>query len=339
MNRLSFICSSRAHPPLPFDFNFFALSFPELCLRCLSPPQYLLSNPTSLHTGSWSIEAPTNAHHELLRDAVEEKLRKWQLLRQSQSRPISSHQANGANGRSHEQSDLEILAAVEEYRKHLGTAYENWKMTPDKKKQDIWLSECAKAFAREQETHNDTKRRLDLADQKIQLLSAQLTQRHQILEAQIYPSSSLPISREASNQIPMSDVFEYENLISKWKNRIQSTRSIQQPLPPSPWATSAPPNLNGNSTNGTHYTPTQSHPHHSNGVDQPLDEDEDLADAPGDEDDLDQANGIDKSMLDPTLRQSDIDGERQAGGRMLLGLREYDGPGGGNGHGAMDFGR
>ena len=61
------------------------------------------------------------------------------------------------------------------------------------------------------------------------------------------------------------------------------------------------------------------------------DEDEDLADAPGDDDITEQQQplGMDKGMLDPNLRDGDgtggMDGE---GGRMLIGLRE-----------AMDMGR
>ena len=68
-----------------------------------------------------------------------------------------------------------------------------------------------------------------------------------------------------------------------------------------------------------------------NEQDQASDEDEDLADAPGDDDISEQQQqlGIDKGMLDPNLRDGDgvvdMDGE---GGRVLMGLRE-----------AMDMGR
>ena len=60
-----------------------------------------------------------------------------------------------------------------------------------------------------------------------------------------------------------------------------------------------------------------------NEQDQASDEDEDLADAPGDDDTSEQQHelGMDKGMLDPNLRDGDgdMDGE---GGRVLMGLRE-----------------
>lgn len=72
-------------------------------------------------------------------------------------------------------------------------------------------------------------------------------------------------------------------------------------------------------------------------------EDEDLADAPGDEDDMgNQDQPMDRGMLDPHLREDnngEVDGEGAVGGRMLVGLREYDGAGGGGEGGGMELGR
>ena len=230
---------------------------------------------------------------------------------------------------------------AEQYVRHMKTAHEQWKTMPEKKKQDEWLHVCAKAFVREQEKHNETKRRLDLAEQQIQLLSSHLSQNHP--DSQTYPSALLPLSRETTDQLPNPDSFNYETLLSKWKTRIRSRRSIQQPLPPpSPWSNATrPPDLNGHHPTDTHYAPHQplDQPHgHSNGAEPLSDGDEDLADAPGDEDDVEQHNGIDKDVLVyPNLREGDLDGEGQAGGRMLMGFREYAAGSGGR-NGSMDMG-
>ena len=356
-----FTLSARAHPPSPFDFNFFSLSFPELCLQCLSAPQSLLSSPAVPDPNTWSIDAPRVAHYEILQDWLEDKLRNWHRLRQPQFGPNHTHQSSNSNGHYKSPSNSDILADTERYKTHLATTYETWKAFPEKKKQDLWLNECAKAFTREQEQHKATKQRLDLAEQKIQLLRSQLAQAHQVAETQPYDNSSiLPITRETASQLPKSDFFNYENLLSKWKSKIQTSRSAQQPLPPppsSPWATntttaSPTQNMNNNNhhhhhTNGTTTYPSLSHHpsgNHQNGTTHHSDEDEDLADAPGEEDDLSQQNAMDKVILDPTLRHAEMDGDGQLGGRMLMEMSGYTGSGAGNSGGGgglpgIDMGR
>ncbi len=95
------------------------------------------------------------------------------------------------------------------------------------------------------------------------------------------------------------------------------------------------------------YPPPPSYHQQNNNSDRhspaPSNEDLDLADAPGDDDDQ-QPEELDREMLDPDLRDKhsvmkggggDGDGGQveYAGGRMLMGLREYDGVGMGNGGG------
>ena len=321
------IYRSRAHPPSPFDFNFFSLSFPALCLKCLSAPQSLLSSPEipDPHT-TWTVDIPKIAHYDILRDWVEDKLKSWHRLRQPQFGPDHIFQPNGTNGHTQEQSNSDVLHDIEMYKRHLTASYDAWKMITDKKKQETWLHEFAKTFVSELENHKETKSRLDLAEQEIQHLRSQLAQTHHPPEAAMYQPSTLPITRSTTDHLPTADVFNYEGLLSKWKTKIQTSRSIQQPLPPlSPWATATTPtNLNDNHTNGTTY-PQQDHnerpSHGGNHRESPSDEDEDLADAPGDEDDIGQHNGMDRGVLDPNLRDTDADGEGTAGGRLLMDLR------------------
>ena len=298
-------------------------------------------------TKSWSLDAPKNVHYETLCDWVEKKLRSWHNLRLSQAH---KSQRNATNGHLQDALGSDLNADIDNYKKHITSAYEAWKAMSDKRKQELWSGECAKAFAREQERHKETKRRLDLAEQKIQFLQSQLEEKIQVPEAHMYPSTVLPLSRETTDQLPNPDTFSYEGLLSKWKAKIKSTRSIQQPLPPaSPWVAATPPILSNTQSNGTAYT-TQNHqnrpylnPTPGNGAEHASDEDEDedLADAPGDEDDLEQQqNGMDRGLLDPTLANADMDGDGQAG-KMLMGLREYNNGnnGSGGGNGTMDIGK
>lgn len=340
----SAIGSSRAHPPSPFDFNFFGLSFPELYLQCLSAPHSLLSSPAIPDPKSWSADAPKIAHYGILHDWLELKVNDWQRQRLPQIGSNHNHQLNGTNGHLQEQPGSDTLRReAQQYKQHLSSVYDQWKVLSDKKKQDTWLLECAKALTREQARHKETKRQLDLAEQEIQLLRSQLSQNQRPPEFSAYIPSTLPISRETANHLPHHDFFNYESLLLKWKGRIQNTRSMQQPLlTPSPWANATPPNLNNNHTNGSVYAPTHrsdQRNHYNDGAGPPSDEDEDLADAPGDEDDLNQHRRTDKDILDPSLRDGEADGEGQSGGRMLMGLREYAGTGTGSGNEGMDMGR
>ena len=329
------MCSMRAHPPSPFDFNFFSLSFPELCLQCLSAPHTLLAASAVPDRFSWSVEAPKPIYHDLLREWLGSKLKDWQRQGKSHHFPNQIFQPNGTNG--HSQNSESIGELEEKYYQHLTSVYETWKALPEKQRQESWRTECAKALAREQEKNKETKRFLELADQEIQHLRFQQAQRNPYnhsIEYTRFGVSSLPISRETTKHLP--DLPNYEALLSRWRTRIAHQRSVQNPLPPpSPWAAATPPNPNTNHINGTHpYPPPfqrDDHQQPHNEQDQASDEDEDLADAPGDDDISEQQQqlGMDKGMLDPNLRDGggagDMDGE---GGRVLMGLRE-----------AMDMGR
>ncbi len=325
----------RAHPPTPFGFNFFSLSFPELCLQCLCAPHTLLAGSAVPDRFSWSVEAPKSIYHDLLRECLGSKLKDWHQQGKSHHFPNQIIQPNGTNGHM---QDSESKGEVEEkYYQHLTSVYETWKALPEKQKQELWRTECAKAFAREQEIHKQTKRSLEAAEQEIQHLRSQLAQRNpydQSTEYTRFGVSTIPLSRETTKHLP--DLPSYEALLSRWRTRLAHQRSVQHPLPPpSPWATNTPPNPNNNYKfmNGTHQYPPapqrDDHQQPDKEQDQASDEDEDLADAPGDDDISEQQQqlGMDKGMLDPNLRDvdGDIDGE---GGRVLMGLRE-----------AMDMGR
>ena len=323
----------RAHPPSRFDFNFLSLSFPELCLQCLSAPQSLLAGPTIPDRFTWSLEVPKVAQYELLREWLDIKLKEWNRRLRSDMASSPNHQSNGTDGHQADSNGLGNEDTA--YYQHLSTTYENWKALSDKQRQETWRVDCFKAFAREEEKHKATKRNLHLAEQEIQHLRYQLAQMRHPPEYSIYPPSTLPISREAVTHLPNSSAWAFDSILFKWKTRIQSSRSTQHPLPPlSPWASATPTNLNSNHTNGNLSYP-QPHrgdqrPHHNADHDPESDEDEELADAPGEEDVLDQGQNQ-RQVLDPHLRgggddvgeKIDMDGERHAGGRMLMGLREY----------------
>lgn len=268
--------------------------------------------------------------------------------------------SNGVNGHaSQHQSASEGSEEKAAYIKHLTNVYQAWNALSEMEKQENWRLECQRAFTREKEKHKETEFKLDRAEQELQHLRTQLGQRsdsQRPIEFLRFPPATMPLSREALQALSESNdlsSWNYEATILKWKTRIQHERSAQQPLPNPPLSTAWPSMLNtGSLTNGTSSYPqphrndqrvrrnnaqTAEHDH--------SDDDEDLADALGDDDEempvpnhMASDALIDRRVLDPDLRDRpdtamkgadgtarDADGEGYAGGRMLMGLREYEG--------------
>lgn len=325
--------SSRAHPSSPFDFNFFRLSLPEMYLQCLpSPPELLVESTIPQHS-SWSIDAPSTADCEVLRGWLEGKLYDWRRRRDNLQFGNPSLQ-NGLNVNSPTHPNGESMNKEEAlYYSHLADAHQEWTRLSEKERQKIWHIKCATAFAHEREKHENSKRALEQAEQEIQLLRAQLAQiNNQQLTPEFaqYPTSILPLSREASSYLPPeSSSWTFASIINKWKTRIQSSRSSQHPLPFSLWSSTTPTQ---NHTNGG-----GPYPHAHRGNQRPQDnendvhsdEDQDLTDAPGEDDTVEEGHDghpdrMNRGVLDPHLRDRGggavIDGQSLAGSRMLMEL-------------------
>ena len=241
-------------------------------------------------------------------------------------------------------------------------------MLSEEQKHDTWRLECQQAFAREKEKNEEIEARFDRAEQEIHHLRAQLrqlTDSQQPLEFLRFPPSTMPLSRETLQALGESkDLSEwsYETTILKWKGRIQNQRSQHQSLlqPPIP-ATWPPPSLlhNGSPIRGvsSHIQPhrndqTTRRNNTQNTEHDASDEDEDLADALGDDDvDLHQNHIPPEPKLDRSRDRSyegmnkdlggvnsvlagGTDGEGLAGGRRLemgVSSREFEGLINGNG--------
>lgn len=295
-----------------------------------------------------------------MESSLELKLSKSKQQRDSAAAD-QQRKPNGVNG--HVGQHQPVSEGGEEkaaYIKHLTTVYHTWKALAEKEKRENWRLECQRAFTREKEKHKETEFKLDRAEQELQHLRAQLDQRSDSQrppEFSRFPPATMPLSREALQALSDNNDllgWNYEATILRWKARIQHDRSVQQPLPNPPLSTtpwSSMPNA-GSLPNGTS---SYSQPHRN---DQRVrrnnaqtaerdhsDDDEDLADALGDDDEEMPVSNhmtsdalMDRRVLDPDLRDRpdtamkgaegtarEAEGEGYAGGRMLMGLREYEG--------------
>ena len=236
------------------------------------------------------------------------------------------------NGEVQPETGLEEKKIV--YHEHLANAFKDWDLLSETQKQESWHLESLRAYAHEQKQHNETRARLERIDQETQNLRNQvdrLNKLQQPPEFLLFPPTTLPISYEVASTLP-SGQWSYDQLVSKWKSRIQNHRSIQKSLPidfSNPGATNQHHRLNGSLSRPAQNINGDSNPYLQDSSD-------DLIDAPGDEDDdmhLNEGRAVmDRGMLDPKLRDQGVDEVMQGiegdedgdgEGRLLVGLRDF----------------
>ena len=227
-------------------------------------------------------------------------------------RACSKLQNGAALTGDQDQAALEVKE-TQPYYEHLSNTFNSWNSLPEPQKQEIWHLEALRAFAREQKEHGDTHVKLQQFEQEIAYLKTQvdrLNKYQQPRELLLFPTPVTPITRQTadilSENISSSDL-DYDALVSKWKSRLQSSRSAQKslasvdlpniptPLMPSPQLNNGGgPSFERGPTNGDN----QSYAYQDGDA-----SDSDLMDAPGEEDEDMQDDGGDLgSVLDPKLR-------------------------------------
>ncbi|KAL8943828.1 MAG: hypothetical protein Q9216_000821 [Gyalolechia sp. 2 TL-2023] len=328
--------NARAHPQSPFDFDFFRLSFPGLCLRCMPPPRSMSSHHSNLGQETWRVEHPGPAEYEYMKRYVFAKLQEWK------ARVTQDEQQSGSSGDIGQNLMNDLAKEEIVHQQHFEQAYNNWQTLAQEKKEAEWRLECQKAYAEEYDRHQDTRERLDQLEQEIHHLQERLNQENngQISSSSNFEVSSIPLSRTTINSFSPQQardlqLWDYDRLLDKWKQRIRQQRSVQHPLPTlGPWSSNSTP-MDVASSAYEHRPLDGSHPHHDEGDEL---EDEDLADAPGEDEDEDPTsaavpNGmLTRDVLDPTLRPGSENAD--VGGRMLMGLKGFHGVNGnGNGNG------
>lgn len=317
--------NARAHPQSPFEFDFFRFSFPGLCLRCMPPPRSMSFHHSNLGQETWRLEPPGPAEYEYMKRYVFAKLQEWK------ARVTQDEQQGGSSG-DIDQHLMDNLAKEELlHQRHFEQAYSNWQTMALESKEAQWRFECQKAYAEEYDRHRETRERLDQLEQEIHHLKEQLNhQKHGVSSSSGFQVASMPLSRTTINSFSPQQardlqLWDYDRLLDKWKQRIQQQRSVQHPLPALESWSSSNTRMDGVSSAHEHRPLDGSHSYHDDGDEM---EDEDLADAPGeDEDDELTAaaaqNGImTRDVLDPTLRPGS--GKVDDGGRILMELKGFD---------------
>ncbi|MCJ1379643.1 hypothetical protein MMC17_002745 [Xylographa soralifera] len=327
--------NARVTPSAPFEFDFFGESFPSLCFRCLTCPTVISTSHLVPNGLSWPIDIPGPKQLEVIRQRISTRVKWWRSRRRAAA-ALGSPDLSVVDGKQ-----LGTLSEAEEEQRHndyLNSAYNVWNDLSESEKREIWHMESMRAFAREERDHGETHIKLARVEQEaanLRLQLERLNECQQPREFLLFPPNQLNVSREAATIVAENSAdtsLDFDKLVDKWKARIQSGRNEQKSLPPPQPSTAGAIQLNGISS---YNQPSL------NGdlLAQPGVSDDDLMDAPGDEDDdLGQARmptaTMDRGMLDPKLRDQgadevmqgiEDDGEGFVGGRLLAGLREYEG--------------
>ncbi|KAL8827411.1 MAG: hypothetical protein Q9191_003194 [Dirinaria sp. TL-2023a] len=303
----------RAHPQSPFDFNLFNLSFPAICLRCLSVPPSLSFGSTFSRERSWSIDPPTVYHLEALRRWLSTKIRDWRIRRKALGmvRATEHEATNGHDDQAPAWSMVDPEADEHEAActQYLNDVFQSWQNLSELQKHERWHSECVTALTHEQDRHRDTRDRMERLEREVQSLQAELNERN-FNEA----PSTFPLSHQTALQTfdSATDLaaWDYDKLITKWRTRIQLDRAQQRPLPAPPTPKTASilqSALSPSYTNNTgvyHQMQQQMRVEQKKNEADDLDEDEDLVDAPGEEDDTEPTPLMHRDHpLDPNLKE------------------------------------
>ncbi|KAL8860516.1 MAG: hypothetical protein Q9178_003175 [Gyalolechia marmorata] len=317
--------SLRAHPPSPFDFEFFRLGFPGLCLRCMPPPRSMSSHHSNLGQETWPLDPPGTSEFEYMKRYLFAKLQEWK------ARIVQGDQYSDQNGEVDQQLGDNLTKEEATYQQHFVEAYGSWQKLTAEERQEEWRLECQKAFAEEYDRHQDARERLDQLEQEIQHLRDRLDQQKSGHTSSDFEITSIPLSRTTMAAVGPETVrdlqhWDYDGLIEKWKHRIHHQRSTQHPLPTVPsWSPTRP--RNGTPSAYGHRSIDDQHSYQDDGDNEM--EDEDLADAPGEDEDEDvttaapQNGMMDRDVLDPNLRHGN--GNLDDGGRMLMELKGFQG--------------
>ena len=262
-------------------------------LCCLAPPPALLAEPAHRpHDLAWSIELPSTAQCEGLREWLSARLTDWRRRRDS-TQYSRSRVPDSADTPEDAQVTANNMDQEESsYFHHLEQAFARWKALTDEERREQWHHECAKAFAREKEKHQVTRQRLDETDQELRQLRSRCERLsldgHGPDIAQ-FPITVFPLSREAVSHLPRSQDLDSSALIGKWRNRLQTARSKQHPLPqarstPAPQPQDSPAREQRVVSPVQHRDSWTGETQGSNDSEMADEDDAELIDAPGEED-------------------------------------------------------
>ena len=204
--------------PIYEDFDFFAQTFPGLCLNILPPPTTLYSPAPFASAESWSLKPPGLQQSEVMNRLFNERCREMRKVNPEQPPD----------------------AVFFKHSAHLQGAFENWRLMSDKDKQAAWTLEALRCFTTSRDTNNKLKRRLADAEQHTAHLEAQYDRlarcqlpREWLVRPPKTASISESIAREMQKHpgggVQESD-YDADAILARWRETVRAvTRPSRHP--------------------------------------------------------------------------------------------------------------
>lgn len=204
--------------PIYEDFDFFAQTFPGLCLNILPPPTTLYSPAPFASAESWSLKPPGLQQSEVMNRLLNERCREMRKVN-------PEHPPD---------------AAIFKHSAHLQGAFENWRLMSDKDQQAAWTLEALRCFTTSRDSNNKLKRRLADAEQHTAHLEAQYDRlaRCQLpREWLVRPPKTVSISESIAREMQkhpgggaQESDYDADAVLARWRETVRSVaRPSRQP--------------------------------------------------------------------------------------------------------------
>ncbi|KAE9992715.1 hypothetical protein EG327_008145 [Venturia inaequalis] len=217
-----------------FDFDFFACSFPTLCLKLLPAPPTIHS-PTPFATNeSWSLNPPADQQYDALHVKIKEHGKAF--VRQSQAR----HQNFGAT------TNVAKAMDMHKFFVHASDAYSYWSSLDPNQKQQTWQQEILRSFARAEDARKEGQNTIDSLRRQIDQLTLQLEKgtasswngseptQNPAGQSPYAALTSIKCSDNLMKELCRQGVdfrdWDYERLVDKWKPVVQEERKAANGL-------------------------------------------------------------------------------------------------------------
>ena len=198
----------------------------------MKPQPTILSAQLIPNAKYWPIDPPSKSHLDILRKVLATRLDEFAA--ELRSARQSRHSEDSALSHSSHETN-ESYSDFSSYYEHLNNAYNAWSALSDSEKNNQYHLEFARAFAREQESHAETKSKLAKAEKRTLHNEIQISRLNELQQPNEFLKSPLraapysgDIAKLVADKLGEGSIPGAEALISKWRPSVEHHRGWQR---------------------------------------------------------------------------------------------------------------
>ncbi|KAK5123630.1 hypothetical protein LTR85_002668 [Meristemomyces frigidus] len=207
----------RVEPQLLFpEVDFFALSFPGLCLAILPAPTTLFSPSPFPGYASWTLAPPGQKQFETLNGSVSQRINEIGM-------------------------DKIPDSVIFRHNVHVQGAYEHWKIMSEHDRASAWTLETLRAYAKASDAGQQVKLELEAAQNRIRHLETEydrLSRCQLPREYLLHPPNTMPAPAAIVKEMQTTQLrsgaaeldYDVDALLNKWRTAVKAT--TRRPPPP-----------------------------------------------------------------------------------------------------------